>query len=51
MAIKGFMGKKHLTEEGEGLGEEIERRIGSDERVEEKSGLAIGEGKEDIGLV
>lgn len=51
MAIKGFIGKKHLAEEGEGMGEQVERGIGSDERVEEESGLAIGEGEEDIGLV
>ncbi|KAJ1387743.1 hypothetical protein SESBI_39731 [Sesbania bispinosa] len=51
MAIKAFIGAKHLAEEGEGMGEQVERGIGSDERVEEESGLAIGEGEEDIGLV
>lgn len=51
MAIEGFVGKKHVAEDGEGLREHIERGTGSDERIEEESGLAIGEGEEDIGLV
>lgn len=45
------MSKHHLAKDGEGLGEKIERRISSDERVEEESGLANGEGEEDIGFV
>lgn len=40
-----------MAEEGEGMGEQIERGIGSEERVEEESGLAIGEGEEDVGMV
>lgn len=51
MAIKGFVGKKHVTENGEGLGEHVERGIGSDEGIEEESGFAIGEGEKGIGSV
>jgi len=51
VTIKGFPSKQHLAKDAEGLGEQVERGISSDERVKEESGLANGERKEDIGFV
>lgn len=50
MAISGFSRKEHVAENGEGLGEETERRVGSDESIEEVGGAASGEGEDGVGL-
>uniref|UniRef100_A0A9I9DPK3 Uncharacterized protein n=1 Tax=Cucumis melo TaxID=3656 RepID=A0A9I9DPK3_CUCME len=50
MAINGFSRKEHVVKNGEGLGEEMESRVGSDESIEEVGGATSGEGEDGGGL-
>lgn len=50
MAINGFSRKEHVAENGEGLREETERRVGSDESIEKVGGATSGEGEDGGGL-
>lgn len=51
MAVNGFAGKEHSAKNGEGVREETERRVGSNESVEKVSGFASGKGEKNVGLV
>lgn len=51
MALDGFVREKHLAKDVESFGEQVERGMGSNEGVEEESGLVIGEAEEKDGFV
>lgn len=46
VAVNGFAGEEHLAKNGEGLREEEERGVGSNEGVVEESGTTISEGED-----
>lgn len=50
MTVNGFAREKHVAENGEGLREETERGVRSDEGIEEVGRASSGEGEDGEGL-